>query len=49
MFYLMSEFYEPKCSFGVRWDDPDLAIKWPLPALNISPRDQGLPLLKELA
>jgi dTDP-4-dehydrorhamnose 3,5-epimerase len=49
LFYLMSEFYEPRCSLGVRWDDPDLAIAWPLPALNISPRDQALPLLKDIA
>jgi len=49
LFYLMSEFYDARASLGVRWDDPDLAIAWPLPAHNISPRDKGLPLLKEIA
>ena len=48
LFYLMSGYYEPKCSLGVRWDDPALAIDWPLPALHVSPRDQSLPLLNEI-
>jgi dTDP-4-dehydrorhamnose 3,5-epimerase len=49
LFYLMSEFYNPTAAVGVHWNDPDLAIAWPLPALNISPRDQALPLLKDIA
>jgi dTDP-4-dehydrorhamnose 3,5-epimerase len=48
LFYLMSEFYESTCSTGVRWDDPELAIQWPLPPQHISPRDQALPLLKDI-
>ncbi len=31
--------------FGLRWDDPDIAIKWPIEpaALTISPKDRALP------
>lgn len=43
--YLHTAFYEPSAESGVRHDDPAFAIKWPLPAANISPRDQKHPLL----
>ncbi len=29
---------------AVRWDDPDLAIAWPLEAVNLSAKDQSAPL-----
>src|SRR5580704_10608374 len=31
MFYQMSEFHIPELSRGIRWNDPTLAIKWPIP------------------
>lgn len=37
--YLMSESYHPEASRGIRWDDPTLAITWPLPDPTLSPRD----------
>jgi dTDP-4-dehydrorhamnose 3,5-epimerase len=46
--YLMSEFYVPDLARGCRWNDPELAIKWPQPAHSLSPRDQSLPTLREL-
>lgn len=27
--YLVTEFYSPELERGVRWDDPEFAIKWP--------------------
>ena len=30
---------------GLRYDDPQLAIDWPLPISRISDRDRALPLL----
>lgn len=30
VFYQMSEFYHPECARGVRWDDPEFGIEWPL-------------------
>lgn len=29
VFYLMSVFFHPECSRGVRWDDPAFGIRWP--------------------
>jgi dTDP-4-dehydrorhamnose 3,5-epimerase len=41
--YLISEFYAPDSSGGVRYDDPAFAISWPLPVTSISPRDATWP------
>jgi dTDP-4-dehydrorhamnose 3,5-epimerase len=38
----------PAAETGVRFDDPQLAISWPLPPQGISERDQALPLLELL-
>lgn len=43
--YLSSAFYSPEYERGLRFDDPALAIKWPLPASAISPKDQSYPLI----
>lgn len=46
--YMMSEPYVPELAAGIRWNDPDLAIGWPLPDPHVSPRDAQLPLLADL-
>ena len=43
--YLMGEFYVPSTAAGLRYSDPRLAIAWPLPASDLTPRDQAWPLL----
>jgi dTDP-4-dehydrorhamnose 3,5-epimerase len=43
--YQMSESYYPELARGVRWDDPRLGIKWPLPDPILSERDRSYPLL----
>ena len=48
LLYLHTESFSPKYEGGVRFDDPDLAIDWPLPVTDISERDRGLPLISEL-
>jgi len=48
LYYLMSEFYVPELSRGLRWNDPEVGIEWPLPALNLSLRDMGLPFFHDL-
>jgi dTDP-4-dehydrorhamnose 3,5-epimerase len=45
-FYQMSEFYAPKLARGLRYDDPKLGIKWPLPVASISDQDQGWALME---
>lgn len=46
--YMMSESYAPALAAGVRWNDPDLAIEWPISNPLVSARDAELPLLAEL-
>ena len=45
LLYLHSEAWEPEAETGVRWDDPQLAIAWPLPVADLSDRDRNLPRL----
>ena len=45
VFYQMSEFYAPELARGVRYDDPKLRIRWPLPVSAISEKDQSWALL----
>lgn len=48
IFYQMTEFFTPECSRGVRWDDPALAVSWPIAEPILSPRDAALPALRDL-
>ena len=48
MTYLMSDFYVPDLARGIRWDDPRIAIPWPLPTPILSARDRTLPTLAEV-
>lgn len=46
--YLVSEFYVPGSEAGIRFDDPEVGIEWPLPLPDrniISDRDTSWPLL----
>ena len=45
LLYLHSGAWEPEAETGVRWDDPQLAIAWPLPVNEMSDRDRSLPFL----
>lgn len=47
--YLVTAEYDPKLERGVRWDDPDLALPWPIsPAAAIlSEKDRAHPGLAE--
>jgi dTDP-4-dehydrorhamnose 3,5-epimerase len=45
IFYLMSEFYHPENVRGLRWDDPALAITWPLGNPVISDKDRNYSLI----
>ncbi len=47
VFYKVDLPYQPKTEGGIRWNDPDLCIEWPISNPVISSRDQGLPFFKE--
>jgi dTDP-4-dehydrorhamnose 3,5-epimerase len=44
-FYLVSRQYTPHAEAGLRHDDPEIGIRWPLPIESVSSRDSQWPLL----
>lgn len=50
--YKLSTFYDPTTESGIRWDDPEVGIEWPLAEglePQLSERDTAAPLLAEIA
>ncbi len=47
IFYQMSEYYNPNGSKGFRFDDPAIAIKWPIKLTVISQKDKSLSLFQD--
>jgi dTDP-4-dehydrorhamnose 3,5-epimerase len=46
--YLCTATYDPKADAAVRWDDPALAIDWPVSAPDLSAKDAAAPLLADI-
>jgi dTDP-4-dehydrorhamnose 3,5-epimerase len=48
--YKCSHVYVAETEAGIRWDDPDVGVAWPLEGLAplLSPRDGESPFLREL-
>ena len=45
LLYMHTAPWTPDCEAGLRYDDPLLAIAWPLPVAQVSARDQAHPLI----
>jgi dTDP-4-dehydrorhamnose 3,5-epimerase len=45
--YKVSAEYDPALESGIVWNDPGLAIRWPIEKPLLSPRDSRLPCLRE--
>lgn len=45
--YKTTDYYHPEDEVGIRWNDPDLAIAWPIDAPIVSDRDSKNPPLNE--
>lgn len=46
--YRCTDFYSPEDEAGIRWDDPELRIDWPLKVPIMSDKDKKYPLLKDV-
>ena len=46
--YRMDAVYDPSLDISVAWDDPDLAIPWPVRPPILSDRDRAAPALAEV-
>lgn len=49
--YKQSAYYDTAVERGIAWDDPEVAIEWPLPRaeLSVSARDANAPRLADVA
>ncbi|MBA2237206.1 MAG: dTDP-4-dehydrorhamnose 3,5-epimerase [Lysobacter sp.] len=47
--YLCTATYDPAADANIRWDDPQLAIDWPVGKPSLSDKDARAPLLDEVA
>ena len=49
VFYKVTAEYAPEYDRGIRWDDSDAAITWPVTCPIVSEKDGALPWLKDAA
>lgn len=47
LLYKCTNEYDPQADSGIRWDDPDIAISWPVNSPVLSEKDRLLPLIHE--
>ena len=45
--YKVTADYAPDLDRGIRWDDPEIAVRWPIADPVLSPKDAALPLLAD--
>jgi dTDP-4-dehydrorhamnose 3,5-epimerase len=48
LLYKCTEEYDASRDAGIRWDDPDIGISWPVEDPIVSEKDRILPFLKDL-
>jgi len=46
--YQCSALYHPEAEFGIAWNDPAIAIPWPVTSPLLSKKDGALPLLADV-
>jgi dTDP-4-dehydrorhamnose 3,5-epimerase len=46
--YKCTDYYAPLAERTVRWNDPEVAITWPIPEAILAPKDEGALKLSEI-
>ena len=46
--YKVTDYYSPEHDAGVRWNDPDLSIDWPIAEAIVSDKDRLAPLFRDV-
>lgn len=46
--YKCTAEYNAESEGGIRWDDPEIAVQWPITDVSVSPKDEKLPFLKDI-
>lgn len=46
--YKTTHFYDPADQFGLAWNDPDVAIRWPITTPLLSEKDSHQPRLRDI-
>jgi dTDP-4-dehydrorhamnose 3,5-epimerase len=46
--YRLSSYYDPDLEGGIAWDDPEIAVRWPISDPILSDRDRIAPRLAEV-
>jgi dTDP-4-dehydrorhamnose 3,5-epimerase len=47
LFYKVTDEYARDLERGILWNDPEIGVQWPISEPVLSPRDVGLPLLRD--
>lgn len=47
--YMCTDLYDPGYELGIRWDDPEIGVAWPIPAAEVllSAKDKAAPFLAD--
>jgi len=45
--YKCTDYYDPADEGSLLWNDPDLAIEWPIEDVQLSEKDQHAPTFKD--
>lgn len=46
--YLCTEEFAPQHDASVAWNDPDIAVEWPIEPASVSGKDAAAPLLRDI-
>ncbi|ARQ88552.1 MULTISPECIES: dTDP-4-dehydrorhamnose 3,5-epimerase [Stenotrophomonas] len=47
--YLCTDVYVPEADAGIRWNDSEISVNWPLGSPMLSAKDENAPYLKDIA